>query len=100
MKVIWNEEVIAEAPVSDVLRIEGNWYFPPKTLNWQFFEDSNHETKHPLVGTAHYYDVVVDGKRNLFSAWYYEFPKNEAIERVGTDFSNYVAFWNGIEVVE
>ncbi len=100
MKAIWNDEVIAEAPISEVIRIEGNWYFPPKRLNWQFFEDSEHETVSPWMGTANYYDVSVDGHRNLFGAWYYEQPKADAIKRVKQDFSNYVAFWNGIEVVE
>lgn len=100
MKAVWQGEVLAEAPVSEVIRIEGNWYFPPKRLNWQFFEDSEHETASPWIGNANYYDVVVNGNRNMFSAWYYEFPKEGAIERVKQDFSNYVAFWNGIEVVE
>ena len=40
MKAIWKNEVIAEAPVSDLIRIEGNWYFPPKSINWEFFEES------------------------------------------------------------
>jgi len=100
MKAVWQGEIVAEAPISEVIRIEGNWYFPPKRLNWQYFEESEHETKSPWMGTAHYYDVIVEGKRNLFGAWYYEFPKEGSIERVKQDFSNYVAFWNGIEVVE
>jgi uncharacterized protein (DUF427 family) len=100
MRAVWQGEIVAEAPVSEVIRIEGNWYFPPKRLNWQFFEDSEHETTSPWMGEAHYYDVIVNGSRNMFGAWYYEFPKVSAIERVGQDFSNYVAFWNGIEVVE
>lgn len=100
MKALWNGEIIAEAPVSDLIRIEGNWYFPPKTLNWQYFEESDHETVCHWKGTANYYDVVVNGERNLFGAWYYETPKDGSIERVKKDFSNHVAFWNGIEVVE
>ena len=100
MKALWQGEVVAEAPISEVIRIEGNWYFPPKRLNWQFFEESDHETECHWKGTANYYDVIVEGKRNLFGAWYYEHPKEGSIERVKQDFSNYVAFWNGIEVVE
>lgn len=99
MKAMWRDEVIAEAPISELVRIEGNWYFPPKRLNWVYFEDSDHQTTSSL-GEANYYDVIVDGARNLFGAWYYPEPKDEAIERVKQDFSNYVAFWNGIEVVE
>jgi len=100
MKAVWRGEVVAEAPISEVIRIEGNWYFPPKRLNWIYFEESDHHTTSPWIGEANYYDVVVDGARNLFAAWYYEEPKKAAIERVKQDFSNYVAFWNGIEVVE
>lgn len=100
MKVIWNDEVLAEAPNEDLIRIEGNWYFPPKYLNWQFFEDSDHKTVCHWKGEASYYDAVVDGRRNEFGAWYYPEPKEGATQRVGKDFSNYVAFWNGIEVVD
>ncbi len=98
MKAIWKNEVIAEAPVSDLIRIEGNWYFPPKSINWEFFEESTHRTTCMWKGESSYYDVVVNGERNLFGAWYYPEPKEGAIERVKQDFSNYVAFWNGIEV--
>jgi uncharacterized protein (DUF427 family) len=100
MKVIWNDEVIAEAPTSDLIRIEGNWYFPPKSMNQQFFEDSDHHTTCHWKGEASYYDVVVNGKKNEFGAWYYPVPKEGSVERVKHDFSNYVAFWNGIEVTE
>lgn len=100
MKAIWNDEVIADSPVSDLIRIEGNWYFPPKSINWEFFEESDHRTTCMWKGEAHYYDVVVADKRNLFGAWYYPEPKPGSIERVKHDFSNYVAFWNGIEVQE
>ena len=100
MKAIWKDEVIAEGSVSDLLRIEGNWYFPPKTINWEFFEESTHHTTCHWKGEASYYDVVVAGDRNLFGAWYYPEPKEGSVERVKHDFSNYVAFWNGIEIVE
>ncbi len=100
MKAVWNGEIIAEAKISDLIRIEGNWYFPPKTLEWQYFEESDHHTTCPWKGLASYYDIVVNGHMNDFGAWYYEEPKTGAIERVGHDFSNYVAFWNGVEIIE
>lgn len=100
MKVIWNGETLAEAAKEDLIRIEGNWYFPPKSLNWQFFEESDHRTTCMWKGEAHYYDVVVNAERNEFGAWYYPEPLDGSIERVKKDFSNYVAFWNGIEVTE
>ena len=100
MKAIWRDEVIAEAPVSELIRIEGNWYFPPKYVNWQFFEDSNHKTTCFWKGEASYYDIIVDGSKNDFGAWYYPQPMQGAVERVKQNFANYVAFWNGVEVVE
>lgn len=100
MKAVWRNEVIAEAPAEDVIRIEGNWYFPPQSLQRSFFEDSDHHTTCHWKGEASYYDVVVNGERNEFGAWYYPKPKEGSVERVKKDFANYVAFWNGIEVVE
>ena len=100
MRVEWNDEIIAEATKEELIRIEGNWYFPPKSLNWEFFQESEHRTTCPWKGEASYYDVVVSGARNEFGAWYYPEPKAGAVARVKQDFSNYVAFWNGIEVVE
>lgn len=52
MKATWNNEVVAEAPISELIRIEGNWYFPPKALGWQFFEESEHHTTCPWRGEA------------------------------------------------
>ncbi len=99
MKAVWNNEVLAEAPKEDLIRIEGNWYFPPKSLNWEYFQDSDHHTTCIWKGEASYYDIVVAGERNEFGAWYYPEPKEGSVERVKKDFANYVAFWNGIEVV-
>lgn len=100
MKAIWNNQVIAEAQQAELVRIEGNFYFPPTSLNKQFYTASDHHTTCHWKGEASYYDVTVDGKKNDFGAWYYPQPKDGALERVKHDFSNYVAFWNGIEVVE
>ena len=100
MKATWNGAVIAEAPQDDLIRIEGNWYFPPTSIDKQFFKESDHHTTCIWKGEASYYDVVVNGEVNEFGAWYYPEPKDGSIERVRQDFTSYVAFWNGIEVVE
>lgn len=100
MKAVWNETVIAEAPREELIRIEGNWYFPPASIKRESFKDSDHRTACFWKGEASYYDVVVDGKKNDFGAWYYPQPMEGSIERVKKDFTNYVAFWNGIEVSE
>jgi uncharacterized protein (DUF427 family) len=100
MKATWNDTVIAEAPKEALIRIEGNWYFPPSSLNKQFFTKSTHRTTCMWKGEANYYDVDVDGKVNEFGAWYYHEPKDGAIDRVRSDFTDFVAFWNGITVSE
>lgn len=100
MKALWNNTVIAEAPKEELIRIEGNWYFPPSSLKREYFQPSDHVTTCFWKGEASYYDVVIDGKTNSFGAWFYHQPKAGSTERVKKDFTDYVAFWNGIEVQE
>lgn len=100
MKAIWNGQVIAESPQDKLIKIEGNWYFPPDSLRREYFLPSDHHTTCFWKGEASYYDIAVDGQTNSFGAWYYPEPMEGSIERVKQDFSNYVAFWNGVEVTE
>lgn len=100
MKALWNDTIIAEAPKDKLIRIEGGWYFPPSSLNSQFLEKSDHLTTCFWKGEAHYYDIVVDGNRNEFGAWYYPQPMSGSVERVKKDFTDYVSFWNGVTVTE
>lgn len=51
MRAIWNDTVIAEAPKEDLIRIEGNWYFPPESLKREYFTDSDHK-KQRVYGKA------------------------------------------------
>ena len=87
----WNGAVLAET--EEFINIEGNIYFPPSALNMAYFEDSAHTSMCPWKGTANYYDIVVDGKRNENAAWVYHDPKHAAKQIDG-----YVAFWKGVEV--
>lgn len=98
MKAIWNDTVIAEAHKDDLIRIEGNWYFPPKSIHKEFFKPSDEHTTCFWKGEASYYDIDAAGKLNAGGAWYYPKPMDGSIERVKKDFTNYVAFWRGVEV--
>lgn len=98
MKAIWKNKTIAES--DDTLVIEGNHYFPKESVNMQYFQPSELHTTCPWKGQASYFDVLVDGEANKDAAWYYPNPKPTANDVVGKDFSNYVAFWRGVEVVE
>lgn len=100
MKAIWNDKVIAEAPQADLIRIEGNWYFPPSSIKREYYTQSDTHTTCFWKGEASYFDVDVDGSANKDAAWYYPEPMAGSIERVSKDYTNYVAFWHGVEVTE
>lgn len=41
MKATLNDTVLAEAEQDDLIKIEGNWYFPPASLKKELFESSD-----------------------------------------------------------
>jgi uncharacterized protein (DUF427 family) len=96
MKATWNNEVIAES--DETIEIEGNQYFPPSSVKMELLEKTDHTSVCVWKGLAHYNTVVVNGERSENAAWYYPEPKDGSIEKVGKDFTNYVAFWNGVQV--
>lgn len=93
MKALWNGAVIAQSDQTVV--VEGNHYFPPDSINREYFADSDLTSVCPWKGTAQYFDVVVDGEVNKDAAWYYAQPKERASSITG-----HVAFWRGVDVVE
>jgi uncharacterized protein (DUF427 family) len=90
-QAIWNGQVIAES--DDLVRLEGNYYFPTKSLKQEFIKESNTHTACPWKGMASYYSLEVDGKTNADAVWYYPTPKDAAKE-----ITNRVAFWKGVEI--
>jgi len=90
-KAIWNNTVLAESDQTIV--VEGNHYFPPSSVNWQYFTPSDTHTTCFWKGVASYYHVVVNGQINKDAAWYYPDPK-EAARQI----KDYVAFWHGVQV--
>lgn len=93
MKAIWENQVLAES--NETIVIENNHYFPPSSLNTQYFTKSDATTICPWKGTASYYNILVNGKENIDAAWYYPSPKEAASEIV-----DHVAFWHGVKVTE
>ena len=91
MKATWNGAVLAES--DQTVEVEGNQYFPPDTINKQYFQESETHTICSWKGEASYYNIVVDGKLNEDAAWYYPATKSAADEIRG-----YVAFWKGVKV--
>lgn len=90
-KATWNGATLAESNQCEV--VEGNQYFPPDSINKEYFQDSNTQTTCGWKGVASYYNIVVDGQVNKDAAWYYPDPKSAA-----QNIEGYVAFWRGVKV--
>lgn len=88
MKATVNGRVVAEAPESELVSIEGNWYFPPSSLVDGEFADSPTPYTCPWKGPAQYHTVA--GQND--AGWSYPQPYDGAAERVGHEFAGYVAF--------
>ena len=61
VQAVWNGVVIAES--NDTIVVEGNHYFPPASINREFFSDSRSHTKCPWKGKASYLNVEVNGAK-------------------------------------
>jgi uncharacterized protein (DUF427 family) len=93
MKAIWNNRVIAES--NDTVVIENNHYFPPESIQKEFFKGSDTHTRCPWKGVASYYTLIVNGDENKDAAWYYPETSHAAKPIEG-----YVGFWKGVEITE
>ena len=92
-KATWNGAVLAESDRTVV--VEGSHYFPPDSIQREYFKDSDTTTVCPWKGTASYYTLEVKGEANADAAWYYAEPEEKALNIRG-----HVAFWRGVEVAE
>ncbi len=75
-------------------------YFPAESVHREYLIDSDTHTTCPWRGPTDYYSLMVDGQENRDAAWYYPQPKDGSIEKVGQDFTNYVAFGQDVEVAK
>ncbi|HSE60908.1 MAG TPA: DUF427 domain-containing protein [Candidatus Saccharimonadales bacterium] len=96
MKAIYNGQTVAEAPKKDLIYIEGNWYFPPASVQQSMLTKSPTPYTCPWKGVCQYFNV---GEAHD-AAWSYPKPLPSAIQKVHKDFSNYVAFWHEVQVTE
>lgn len=90
-RAVWEGAVIGESDACVV--VEGNQYFPAEAVKKEYLRPSSTTTVCPWKGTAHYYDIEVNGKRNPNAAWYYPEPSAAAQQIKGR-----VAFWRGVKV--
>ena len=100
MKAVLGDTVIAEAPTEDLIKIEGNWYFPPSSVTAGFLSPSPTPYTCPWKGECQYFTVEANGETLQDRAWSYPSPYPTAFERVGKNFSNYVAFWKEVQIVD
>lgn len=90
-RAVWEGAVIAESDAC--VMVEGNQYFPSEAVKSEYLRPSSTTTVCPWKGTAHYYDIEVNGKRNANAAWYYPQPSAAAQQIKGR-----IAFWRGVKV--
>jgi uncharacterized protein (DUF427 family) len=100
MKAVLGDILLARADREDLIQIEGNWYFPPTAVRFEHLAESPTPYTCPWKGECQYYTVTAGDTTLPDRAWSYPRPYPTAIERVGKDFSSYVAFWKEVQVVE
>ena len=86
----WNGVLIAES--DRTVLVEGNHYFPPEDVAFEFLQRSETSTFCSWKGDASYCDLAVNGERNEDAAWYYAAPYAAA-----SMIKEYIAFWNGVQ---
>ena len=95
VKAVLNSTVLAES--DDTVIVDRKHYFKPDSINWEFFEESDHQTVCSWKGTASYYHVTVNGKKNENAAWYYPDTPDKAKHIEGRIAFSYI---HGIDTIE
>lgn len=83
--------MIAESDQTVV--VEGNKYFPPDSVRWDHFSETEMTTVCGWKGTASYYNVTVGSSQLDNVAWTYHAPMDAASE-----IKDYVAFYPQVSV--
>lgn len=93
VKAVWKGVVLVESNECEI--VERNYYFPPASINEEYFIKSSTHTVCFWKGRASYYDIKVNEDLNQEAAWYYPRPESKAEHIKG-----YVAFWKGVEILK
>ncbi len=93
IQAIWNGVVLAASDRCEV--VDRNYYFPPDSINEEYFVENSAHSVCFWKGRASYYDIEVNDDLNQKAAWYYPQPKAKA-EHI----KDYVAFWKGVEIIK
>ena len=100
MKALLGDVVVADSPQEDLVRIEGNWYFPPASVKGELLEKSDTPYHCPWKGDCQYFNVRSDTGLINDLAWSYPKPILASFERVGHDYTDYVTFGKDIRFVD
>lgn len=92
MQATIGDVVVAAIPDDQIVRIEGNDYFPPSSITREFFTPSQTAYTCPWKGPAQYWDLSTPAGVFADAAWSYPDLYDGAAQRVGQDFTGYVAF--------
>ena len=98
MRAHLNGTVIAEAPESDLVKIEGNWYFPPASVNQEYVTKSPAPYTCAWKGECQFYTITMDGQPYQDRAFSYDDLRLGAVARVRPGFTGNAAFWKEITV--
>lgn len=90
MQASIDNTTIAES--DNTIEIEGNHYFPPEDVKGQLLSKSETPYTCPWKGETQYFHISIGKQTFEDAAWSYPDPKDSAIDKVGDDFSDYVAF--------
>jgi len=96
VRAVWNGVVLAESNACEI--VERNYYFPPDSINEEYFIKSSTHTVCFWKGRASYYDIKVNDELNQEAAWYYPRPMRPMSK--AEHIKNYIAFWKGVEIIK
>ncbi len=91
MRAVWNGVTIAES--DETVVVEGNHYFPPESVRFEYLRPTWMRTLCPWKGVARYFTVQVGGAEIKDAAWTYPRPW-PWIRKI----RGHVAFWSGAEL--
>ncbi len=91
-QAVFNGKVIADS--DNTVVVEGNHYFPPESINTEYFSETPaYNTNCPWKGIASYYDVHVEGQSAEAVAWTYKDPSPAA-----ANIKDHVAFYPKVRI--
>jgi uncharacterized protein (DUF427 family) len=90
---MWQNEVLAKCEKKKCIELDGNIYFPPESVKFEFLSESDKKTVCNWKGEASHYNITVNKKVNGDAALVYKSPKPEASKIKGM-----IVFFKGVTI--